>query len=1037
MMTTSGRKRILLIGWDAADWRVINPLLDAGKLPALESLINRGVMGNLATIRPVLSPILWTSIATGKRAFKHGIHGFAEPTPDGGGIQPISNLSRKAKAFWNILHQNGMSGHVVGWWPSNPAEPIRGSMVSNLFQMVSSPDPHDPWPIRPGSVHPPRLTNQLAQLRFHPSELHENEIRPFIPFANEVDQETDCRMGICAKMLSECTTVHSVATYLAQYEPWDYMAVYYDAIDHFCHGFMKYHPPRQEHVSERDFRLYSQVVEAAYRYHDMMLATWLSLVGPETTIILLSDHGFHPDHMRLKHIPTEPAAPAAEHRELGILVIAGPGIKTDERLYGANLLDICPTLLTIAGLPVADDMDGVPLLQAWRSPPKVERIESWESAGDDCGQHPVDTKLDPRESQKAIEQLVQLGYIEKPAEDTQAAIQQVLRELNYNLAQSYMDADRHRDAADLLEQLHRDAPDDNRFAWRLALSYRALDEIEKLEPLVAEMKDVCVARSEKAMRELVELARQIMQRSALPQVDNDLDHESESRPVDQIAGSNGRSDESPIDLCRPPAPESSPLPADTAAAPALDSIEVEGNLQQSAERLTERLPLRRVIELASDQQRQKIHTLIAESRNNPYSFDYLQGYILLAKGEVEAALEYFHRAEQADPSRPWLPIQIGEAFLQLKKWEDAERSFRRALQSDNENAYAFAGLARSYLGRHMNREAAQAALNAVGILHHYAFAHYLLGIALHRLGKIERSVQALEMAVAINPNFAEAHRRLALIADRTFNDRSTANKHRRLARRGYGRLRKNRPNVLPKPIVGVASSDNTPADTRPGFSAVIENRWALRPDVDADSIVTIVTGLPRSGTSMMMQMLAAGGMPLLCDGLRQPDRNNPRGYFEFESAKRLQSDSSWLSAARGKAVKVVAQLLPNLPKGNYRLVFMDRDLDEVVHSQREMLRRSGAAEPTMSDDQLKNIFARQILMLAKILKRSRVPVLRVLHRQCVEEPATVAGELNRFLGGKLDATAMARAVEPNLYRQRSDSQLERINVTCASKSSVT
>ena len=166
----------------------------------------------------------------------------------------------------------------------------------------------------------------------------------------------------------------------------------------------------------------------------------------------------------------------------------------------------------------------------------------------------------------------------------------------------------------------------------------------------------------------------------------------------------------------------------------------------------------------TDEEKQQIHKLNAAVRNNPYSFDYLKGYVYLAKGEVDLALEYFRRAERAEPHRPWLPIQIGEALLQLKHWEDAERSFRRALECDNENAYAFVGLARSFLGRKMYSQAAEAALSAVGILHHFAFAHYLLGIALYRLGRIERSIQAFEMAVAINPNFAEAHRRLAQIA---------------------------------------------------------------------------------------------------------------------------------------------------------------------------------------------------------------------------------------------------------------------------------
>ena len=1010
-MSIATKQKILVIGWDAADWRVINPLLEAGKMPALESLINRGVMGNLATIRPILSPMLWTSIATGKRAFKHGIHGFAEPTPDGGGIQPISNLSRKVKAFWNIFNQNGMSGHVVGWWPSNPAEPIRGAMVSNLFQMVASHEPNDPWPLRHGAVHPRRLVESLARLRFHPSELDEQQIRPFIPNADEVDQDGDCRMGTCAKMLSECTTVHAVATYLAQNEPWDYLAVYYDAIDHFCHGFMKYHPPRQQHVSETDFRLYSHVVEAAYRYHDMMLATWLSLVGPDTTIVLLSDHGFHPDHLRLQQIPSEPAAPAAEHRELGILVIAGPAIKQDERIYGANLLDICPTLLALANLPVANDMDGVPLLQAWRKPPIIERIESWEDVTGETGQHPSDTKLDPRESQEAIEQLVELGYIEKPDDDVQTAIRQVLREMQYNLAQSYMDADQHSDAVEILEKLSSESPDDNRFVLRLALCYRALDEISKLEPLVDRMMAASLARSNQAIAELVELARAITQRAH----DATSASDGASARTDELSRSDS-GNQTDVDLL------------------SLDAIALrnsadaqDGNAEHRKQMSSETLPLKDVIAKATDEEKQQIHKLISAARHNPYSFDYLKGYVHIAKGEVDSALELFRRAEKAEPQRPWLPIQIGEALLQLKKWEDAERSFRRALECDNENAYAFAGLARSFLGRNLNSQAAEAALNAVGILHQFALAHYLLGIALHRLGRIDRSVQALEVAVAINPNFAEAHRRLAQIARQSLCDEEKAKKHRRLARRGFDRSRGNRPNVLPKPIVGIVSSATATGGRESPRLAAIESRLALSPNIDPHNFVTVVTGLPRSGTSMLMQMLAAGGIPALSDGQRQADDDNPRGYYEFEPVKRLQKDSSWLSEAQGKAVKIIAQLLPNLPPLNFRLIFMDRDLDEVVRSQRRMLQRSGRQGGTLADSQLSDVYAKQLSALGKVLRRGRIPVLRISHRQCIEDPSTVAGEVNRFLGGKLDCTAMTVAVDRNLYRQRSESQCEFTN----------
>jgi predicted AlkP superfamily phosphohydrolase/phosphomutase len=147
-------RRVLLIGWDAADWKAITPLLDGGKMPNLAKLIEGGIMGNLSTIQPVLSPMLWTSIATGKRAYKHGIHGFSEPDPVSGKIRPVTNLSRKTKAVWNILNQNSLNTVTIGWWPSNPAEELsRGVMVSNDYQRSTGPNPKK-WPMKDGTVHP-------------------------------------------------------------------------------------------------------------------------------------------------------------------------------------------------------------------------------------------------------------------------------------------------------------------------------------------------------------------------------------------------------------------------------------------------------------------------------------------------------------------------------------------------------------------------------------------------------------------------------------------------------------------------------------------------------------------------------------------------------------------------------------------------------------------------------------------------------------------------------------------------------------------
>src|SRR6476619_6604221 len=130
-MTASSDRRVLLVGWDAADWQVIHPLLDAGLLPNLERLIDGGTMGNLASLSPMLSPMLWTSIATGKRAYGHGVRGFVEPLPDRSGVLPVGTHTRTCKALWNIASQSGLTSVICGWQASHPAEPIKGAMISN------------------------------------------------------------------------------------------------------------------------------------------------------------------------------------------------------------------------------------------------------------------------------------------------------------------------------------------------------------------------------------------------------------------------------------------------------------------------------------------------------------------------------------------------------------------------------------------------------------------------------------------------------------------------------------------------------------------------------------------------------------------------------------------------------------------------------------------------------------------------------------------------------------------------------------------
>lgn len=466
-------KRVLLIGWDSADWQLIHPLLDAGKLPTLERFVNAGVIGNLASLQPILSPILWNSIATGKRAYKHGIHGFTEPKSDGSGIQPVSSTSRKGKALWNILSQNGLRTQVFGWFASHPAEPLPdGVCVTDFFPRISGPL-DDFSPLVPESVYPERLREVLEPLRVHPHEIEGSHLAPFLTRALDIDQSDPAHQAnlfYLQRVLSQCASIHAAATWALEHEPWDFAAIYYEGLDLFCHGFMQFHPPRMEGISEQDFEFYHEVVTGVYRFHDLMLATLLKLAGEDTTVILVSDHGFYSDHLRPKIVPGAPPNPAEWHRSHGIVALRGPGILADERIYGSVLLDIAPTILALFGLPIGADMDGRVMAQAFETPPQVGQIPSWDAIDGPhpAGLHPPDKQIDPVAAQEAIQQLVELGYLEAPGEDVRKTIETTVHEQQFNLAIAYIDGALPQEALPLLAGLHKRQPEQARYTLALA-----------------------------------------------------------------------------------------------------------------------------------------------------------------------------------------------------------------------------------------------------------------------------------------------------------------------------------------------------------------------------------------------------------------------------------------------------------------------------------------------------------------------------------------------------------------------------------------
>ncbi|MFL6540536.1 MAG: alkaline phosphatase family protein [Chthoniobacterales bacterium] len=468
-MATAPSRKILLIGWDAADWKFASPLLDAGKLPALAALVEGGVMGNIATLQPPLSPMLWTSIATGKLADKHGVLGFLESERLNAetGVRPVSARSRRVKALWNMLDQRSLEAHVIGWYATHPAEPLRGVSVSDRFFEPQSITSTEQWKPPVDSVAPDELTASLASLVVNPREMTVAQLREFIPSLEQIDPRTDERPFLLGQQLARAASVQAVATAVLQNEPWDFVAVYFDTIDTLGHHFMPYHPPRMNGVSERDFELYRRVMTSVYVFHDLMLARLLELAGPDATVLLVSDHGFHCDEQRPPVANTDRpiALDAAWHRPFGMICAAGPGLKRDERIYGASILDVTPTILTLFGLPVGEDMDGRVMADAFESPPQIARIVTWENAT------PAQVSAampDARRDRTVIDQFVALGYLQPLSPDAERNAARAESESEFALSVVYLSTGRAALALPLLEALHAKQPDDERAILQLA-----------------------------------------------------------------------------------------------------------------------------------------------------------------------------------------------------------------------------------------------------------------------------------------------------------------------------------------------------------------------------------------------------------------------------------------------------------------------------------------------------------------------------------------------------------------------------------------
>ena len=468
-------ERLLILGWDAADWQVIDPLLALGRMPNLARLIAQGTRADLRTLEPKLSPLLWSSIATGKTADKHGILNFVEPSPSGEGVRVAASTSRRTRALWNMLTNRGLRVHAVGWYASHPAEPISGSCVSNLLMEQAPSAAGTPWPVVPGLVGgrgaPADLEARIARSRVAPSALGRDRLRDLLPEAARASRG-DARPATLAKEYARMLSLHAAALEVVRGDRWDCAMVFHDTIDTIGHHFMEYRAPRMEHVNAADLRLYGEVMDRVYVRHDELLGELLDACGAGTSVILVSDHGFHSgaDRPVILDVTREERAALESrwHRALGIAVLSGPGFRAGARIASPSILDVAPTALAALGLPTGADMDGRVVAEAFVAAPAIASIPSWDAEPGESGEHPPEMRMDPFDAADALRQLVDLGYMADTGDDQRALLELTRRESRFNLAATLLTTGRPAGAVPILEELLKERPGEVRYLGSLA-----------------------------------------------------------------------------------------------------------------------------------------------------------------------------------------------------------------------------------------------------------------------------------------------------------------------------------------------------------------------------------------------------------------------------------------------------------------------------------------------------------------------------------------------------------------------------------------
>jgi predicted AlkP superfamily pyrophosphatase or phosphodiesterase len=386
-----GGPKLLFIGIDALDWELLDALRAQGLMPNLDRLIREGAAAEINTDENADSALYWTNIATGQHSKKHGINGFAYKNPETGKMVINTSNRRKVKAFWNIFSEKKISVGVTGWFVTWPAEAVKGFMVSSYMAMRGL------QPVLKGSfyagaadmVYPPDLEGEAKTLSQKGEEYYRRDLLKIVPTSTQMKRRPKIIKAEWTVM-SDLILREVGLGFYKKLRPM-VLAVYFNGIDVLGHQFTNVESPENAKL----LATFGDVQKNYYVYMDGMIKPLLDTADKNTTIIIVSDHGL----MRGKHT------------DRGVFIMRGPNVKANARLETrVSLIDICPTMLYLMGLPVAEDMDGRVCTAAFTDEfLRTRRIRTTHTYGPrrEYSSKTIESNFDD----KIIERLKSLGYL--------------------------------------------------------------------------------------------------------------------------------------------------------------------------------------------------------------------------------------------------------------------------------------------------------------------------------------------------------------------------------------------------------------------------------------------------------------------------------------------------------------------------------------------------------------------------------------------------------------------------------------------------